>query len=132
VAKQSEQLEMQTLDCLYSLGISSLAEWDVLVFLSRRGASLGNADQIARLLGYPSKTVGSALDKLESHQLIQRSKSSKGVRLYQVAPAEPHLVPESCFQQLIGLARKRSGRLLIVKLLRHNEGFQIVAKGESG
>lgn len=124
-------VSMTIRECLESLGISSLGDWDVLVFLHRRRASLASAEQIARLVGYSSKVVGAALDKLESQKIIRRSRSSQGVRLYQFVPSETHLAAGSCFQQIMSLAENRSGRLQVVKVLRENSGLQIVASGET-
>jgi|SRR5438309_3863123 DNA-binding MarR family transcriptional regulator len=119
--------EIPIKECLKSLGVSLLSEWDVLMFLYRHQFSLASAEQIGRLLGYPSKTVGDALDRLESHRLVERSRSSQGVRLYVLS--EAHLASESCFRQLISLAGTRSGRLMLVKHLRRSVGLHIAAKG---
>ena len=54
---QGKSLDFQIQECLTRLGIASPVEWDVLAFVYRHQASLTNADQIARMLGYPS-TVG--------------------------------------------------------------------------
>lgn len=112
------------LECLKTLGISSLCEWDVLVFVSRRGASLVGADHISRLLGWPSESVGTALNKLESQKLIRCSRSFRGLRLYESAASVPDLLPERCFRQLIHLAGNRRGRLLLIDALRQEAGMQ--------
>lgn len=117
-------------ECLNILGISLLCDWDVLVFLYRHQTSLASAEQIGRLLGYPSTAVGDALDRLESQGLVQRSRSSQGVRLYRLIPSETHLAPESCFRLLMSLAESRTGRLLLVKHLRQSIGMHIAAKGK--
>jgi hypothetical protein len=102
---------------LKSLGISLLSEWDVLVFLYRRGTSLTSAAQIAHLLGYNRTAVTAALDRLGSLELIHRSRGSQGVRLYRYsAPPDPSR--DSCIKNLMGLAVKRSGRLLLLKYLQ--------------
>jgi hypothetical protein len=108
-----------------------LSDWDVLIFLYKHHASLTSAEHIARLIGYPSKTVGIALERLESRQMVQRSRPSQGVRLYQVAFLEQHLAPGSCFRQLIGFAENRSGRLLLVKHLRQSAALPVVMKGNT-
>jgi hypothetical protein len=105
-------------ECLKNLGLSLLGDWDVLVFLYRHQASLASAEQIARLLGHSSKAVGAALERLESQKLIQRSRSSQGVRFYQFVFQKPNQAPECFFRQLMSFADSRSGRLLIVKHLR--------------
>src|SRR5262245_2673615 len=39
---------------LHTLGVASLCQWDVLVFLYRHQTTLLGAADLARLLGYPS------------------------------------------------------------------------------
>jgi len=68
---------------LSTLGIVHLAEWDVLVFICRHGVSLASAEKIASLLGYTKAVVGSTLESLTTKGLVQRSRNSHGVRLYQ-------------------------------------------------
>jgi MarR family len=115
---QETNLDFQIQECLTSLGISSPVEWDVLAFVYRHQASLANADQIARMLGYPRTVVGDALDHLDSLKLIRRSRASQGVRLYQFVSSEPDPPSHSCFQQLIKLAENPAGRWLLIKKLR--------------
>lgn len=101
---------------LETLGFSLLSEWDVLAFLYRHGTSLTSAAQMAHLLGDNKAAVGAALDRLESLGLIQRSRGSQGVRLYRISvPADP--LRYSCFIELMNLAEKREGRLLLLKHL---------------
>lgn len=108
---QEKSLDFQIQECLTRLDISSPVEWDVLAFVYRHQASLANADQIARMLGYPSTVVGDALDHLESLKLIRRSRVSQGVRLYQFVSSEADPSSQSCFQQLITLAENPAVRL---------------------
>lgn len=122
--------EHQVSECLNYLGISSLGDWDVLVFLYRHQASLASAEQIGRLLGYARKAVGDSLERLESHRLVQRSRSSQGVRLYELALSEAILAPDSCFRLLIGLTGNRAGRLSLIKHLRNSVGSHLAAKGK--
>jgi hypothetical protein len=94
------------------LQISTLTEWDVLVFLHRHGTILVKAEQIALLVGYDKDSVGKALDSLVSFGLVQRSRSSQGVRFYRFD------VPlNSSFQQstegLLKLSEERNGRLMV-------------------
>ena len=101
---------------LEMLGISVLCEWDVLVFLHRHGASLTTAGQIASLLGYGKAAVAAALERLESIGLAQRSRSSRGIRLYRFElPADSR---HACFLELMNLTEQRSGRLLLATILR--------------
>ena len=92
-----EWAETQAKECLHKAGLSLLCEWDVLVFLYRHHASLASAEQIARLIGYPSFAVGKALEKLEAQGLIWRSRSSQGVRFYQFVFSEDRLLASDCF-----------------------------------
>ena len=125
---KGKSLDIPVAECLKTLGISLLVEWDVLIFLHRHQFSLASAEQIARLLGYPSTVVGDALDKLESLNLVQRSRSSQGVRLYRSVFSEVHISPKSCFQQLMSLAENRTGRLLLVKNLQRRVGLYLAVK----
>jgi hypothetical protein len=127
--EQEKSLDFLVQECLESLGISLLGDWDVLVFLYRHQVSVASTEQIARLLGYPANVVGDALDTLESLRLVQRSRDSQGVRLYQFVFSEVHLPPESCLRQLLTLAENRTGRLLLAKKLRQRVGSHLVGKG---
>ena len=101
---------------LKNLGISTLSEWDVLTFLHRHGTSLTSAAEIALLLGGNKAGVSAALDRLASLGLIQRSRGSQGVRLYQISvPTDPSCY--SCLMELMSLADNRDGRLLLLKHL---------------
>ena len=81
---RGKPLESTVQTCLDSMGISLLSQWDVLAFVYRHGASLASSDQIAHLIGYESTVVRAALDRLESENLIERSRPSKGVRFYRI------------------------------------------------
>src|SRR6202049_3361208 len=75
---------------LKTLGIEALCHWDVLVFQYRHQSSLVSAEDIARFLGYATAEVVAALDSAESSGLVERSRVSQGVRLYQLTrPADP-------------------------------------------
>ncbi len=102
---------------LTTLGIESLSQWDVLVFLYRHQASLVSAEHIARLLGYATGEVVAALDRLEFLGLVARSRVSQGVRLYQyTAPAAPRR--GDALDGLTTMADSRSGRLFLAKKFR--------------
>lgn len=105
--------------CLDSMGIARLSEWDVLAFVYRHGASLASSDQIARLIGYESTVVRAALDLLESQNLIERSRPSKGVRFYRIL-ASTDAGRQRCLQQIVSLSETRIGRLLLAKRLQPN------------
>jgi hypothetical protein len=103
-------------ELLRTLDISSLSEWDVLTFLYRHHTSLTSAADIAVLLGGNKVEVDASLDRLASVGLIQRSRGSQGVRLYQISvPVDP--LRCSSFIELMGLAKSRDGRLLLLKHL---------------
>jgi hypothetical protein len=101
---------------LKALGISQLSEWDALAFLYRHGTSLIGAAQIAQLLGGNQAEVSAALNRLETLGLLQRSRGSGGIRLYRFSvPKDPFCY--SCLVELMSLAEKRTGRLLLLKHL---------------
>jgi hypothetical protein len=102
---------------LQTLGITSLCQWDVLIFLYRHQTSLLGADFIARLLGYANDPVVDALNRLEFLGLVERSRVSQIVRLYQftVAPDPPR---GDAWAQLLALAGDRAGRVHLSKRLR--------------
>jgi hypothetical protein len=104
-------------ESLQALGVALLSEWDTLAFLYHHAASLGTAAQIARLIGYDKAEIGVALSRLEALGLMQRSRVSEGIRIYQFsAPPEPSR--RSCFLELMSLTQNRTGRLLLLKHLK--------------
>src|SRR5262245_52628749 len=105
---------------LNTLGVESLCQWDVLVFLYRHQTSLVGADYLARLLGYTTDPVIAALDSLESLGLVERSRVSQGARLYLfTTPVGPPRL--EAFQRLLQLAGDRAGRLLLSDQLRRGD-----------
>jgi hypothetical protein len=105
---------------LKTLGITSLCQWDVLVFLYRHQASLVGADFIARLLGYGSDPVVAALDVLEFLELVERSRVSQIVRLYQFTmPSGPQ--GRDAWERLLVLASHHAGRVRLSKKLRDGD-----------
>jgi DNA-binding transcriptional ArsR family regulator len=105
---------------LVTLGIEHLAEWDVLSFIYSHGASLASAEKIAALLGYSKPEVGSALDSLTAKGLVERSRNSRGVRLYRFIGAGPNDSLQLALEELMRIAEDRQGRLLLSKHLRKN------------
>ena len=99
-----------------SIPISLLSEWDVLYFLYRHGTSLASAEQMAHLVGYGKNAVGGALDALVNVGVVQRSRSSQGIRLYRFADLDAPDKRES-LEHLLKLSENRSGRLLIARNL---------------
>jgi DNA-binding MarR family transcriptional regulator len=98
-----------------TLGIRSIAEWDVLAFLHRHGTSLASAELISGLLGYPRAIVGSALDSLTSAGLVERSRRDLGVRVYRLALREVSDALRHSLRELMTIAKDRQGRLLLVR-----------------
>src|ERR1700724_2337029 len=111
--------ELPVQRCLDSMGISLLSDWDVLAFVYRHGAILASADQMARFIGYESTVVTAALGRLESENLIERSRRSDGVRFYRIV-ASTDAGRQRCLQQIISLSETRIGRLLLAKQLKPN------------
>jgi hypothetical protein len=102
---------------LTTLGITSLCQWDVLVFLYRHQTSLVGADFIARLLGYASDPVVDALEVLEHLGLVARSRVSQIVCLYQLT-VPPNPPRGEAWARLLALARHRAGRVRLSTRLR--------------
>ena len=106
---------------LITLGIEHLAEWDVLSFIHSHGASLCTAEKISSLVGYSRLEVGSALESLTAKGLVERSRNSRGVRLYRFIGAGPNDSLQLALEELLKIAEDRQGRLLLSKhLLRRN------------
>jgi hypothetical protein len=105
---------------LQTLGVKSLCQWDVLVFLYRHQTSLFDPEYFARLLGYKAAAVVTALDALRSLGLLACSRVSEGVRLYQfTAPTVP---PRGhAFDQLLALVGDRGGRVMLSNLVRKGD-----------
>src|SRR3989441_1726398 len=111
---QDNQPDLQVEGWLKILGIESLCQWDVLVFLYRHQPSLVSAEDIARFLGYATAEVVAALDSLESSGLVERSRVCQGVRLYQVtASADPAL--RDALERLMTLDDNHTVRLLLAR-----------------
>jgi DNA-binding MarR family transcriptional regulator len=105
------------------LQISTVTEWDVLVFLHRHGTILVKAETIALLVGYDKDSVGKALDNLVSLGLVRRSRSSQGVRFYRFEL-------NSATEQLIKLSAERAGRLIVTRrLVVRAQRIQAPARG---
>jgi predicted transcriptional regulator len=98
------------------LQISTLTEWDVLVFLYRHGTILVKTEQIAQLVGYDNDSVGKALDGLVSLGLARRSRSSQGVRFYHFDVPRNSSFQQST-EELLNLSEERDGRLIVTRRL---------------
>src|SRR6266478_5885537 len=109
---QDNQPDLQVEGWLKTLGIESLCQWDMLVFLDRHPSILVSTDHIALLVGYAIAEVVAALDSLESSGFVERSRVSQGVRLYQlIAPADPTL--RDALERLMTPAGSHTVRLLL-------------------
>jgi DNA-binding MarR family transcriptional regulator len=118
---QHEQPSDAELDALLkTLGITSLCQWDVLVFLYHHQTSLLGANLIAHLLGYASEPVVAALDALAFLGLVERSRVSQVARLYQfTVPSDPQR--RDAWLALLPMASHRAGRVHLAQHLRAGE-----------
>ena len=100
---------------IQTLGIHQMCQWDVLVFLHRHRTTLLSADQIARFTCYGTGSVIAALDHLEAKGLVERSRLSRGVRLYQLTAMDNPRGP--AFDELLRLTGSRTGRVGLMEKL---------------
>jgi hypothetical protein len=127
MAQNPPPLDPEVAGWLSTLGVTSLCQWDVLVFLYRHQTTLLGAADLARLLGYPSNSIVVALDSLEALELVARSRVSQGARMYQFSI--PLGSPRGeVFARLQALADHRPGRVRVAQQLRldrtHGETLQ--------
>jgi DNA-binding MarR family transcriptional regulator len=114
---RENKLEVSVQNCLEGLGIFLLIELDVLAFVFRRGVTLASADDIAELIGHEPVIVSGALDRLERHKLIERTKPSRGARFYRIL-AQADSERKRCLQHFASLLESRNGRLLLARELK--------------
>jgi DNA-binding MarR family transcriptional regulator len=117
IIERDHGLESSLQSCVESVGVSLLCDWDVFAFVYRHATILTSADQIARLVGYESGVVGGALDRLERQKLIERSRLSRGVRIYRALTSKD-VERERCLRELVILSESRAGRLELAKRLK--------------
>ncbi len=103
---------------LNTWGISSLDEWDLLIFLNRHRTSLTTVEQISRLLGYEVPVIITALDKMEKTGLVRRSRSSQGVRFYHFGEVIDSS-KQDFFEFLLKLLQEPEVRSLMVRTIVH-------------
>jgi hypothetical protein len=121
-------VDTEVVGWLETLGITTLCQWDLLIFLYRHQTSLFGADYLACLSGYATELVVSTMASLESLEVVGRSRISQGARYYQfVVPSSPPR--REAFERLLELASHRAGRLRLSRQLRRNgcspaEGLQ--------
>ena len=108
-----------------TLAIDEMCQWDVLVFLHHRRTTLLSAEQIARFMRYGTAPVVTALDRLESLSMVERSRLSQGARLYRLIGLDGPRA--DAFRELMVLTDSRSGRLAMAeKLLNPGSNAKIV------
>ena len=111
---QDNEPDLQVEGWLKTLGIESLCQWDVLVFLDRHPSILASNEHIAGLLSYATAEVVAALDRLECSGLVERSRVSQGVRLYQLTAPADHTRSDA-LERLKTLADSQTVRLLLAR-----------------
>ena len=117
---QANETDVQVEGWLKTLGIGSLCQWDMLVFLQRHPSLLIGTENIPFFLGYAMAEAVAALDSLDSLGLVERSRVSQGVRLYEVtASADP--ARRDALGRLMTLADSRTARLLLARRLRGSD-----------
>ena len=117
---QQEMPDTEVVAWLKTQGIASLCQWDLLVFFYRHQSSLVGTDDLARLLGYATEAVLTALGDLEAEGLIGRSRVSQGARMYQLTvPADSPC--SGAFARLLALSIPPAGRLRLAKQLRRDD-----------
>ena len=121
---QDTEPDVQVEGWLKTLGIESLFQWDVLVFLYRHQSSLVSTGHIARLLGYATGQASAALDSLKSSGLVEFSRVSvsQGVRLYQVT-ASADSGRRDALERLMTLPDSHTVRLLLARRLPGSDRF---------
>jgi hypothetical protein len=113
---QVNQPDVEVEGWLKTLGIESLCQWDMLVFLDRHPSILDSDEHIARFVGYATAEVVAALDSLESSGLVECSRFSQGVRLYQMTgPVDP--TRRNALERLMTVVDSHTVRLLLVRRL---------------
>ena len=117
---QDDEPDVEIAGWLKTLGIASLCQWDMLVFLQRHPSLLIGAEIISFFLGYAMAEAVAALDSLNSLGLVERSRDSQGVRLYEVtASADP--ARRDALERLMTIADSRRARLLLARGLRSSD-----------
>jgi len=94
------------------LGVQTLAEWDVLIFLNRHPFSLFGADTIPSLAGYSGDLSSVALSSLERLGLIKRFRADPNHDVCTPATLEP--ARKMALNYLMNLAGDRIVRLALI------------------
>ena len=102
---------------LKTLGIDTICQWDVVIFLHRHRTTLLDAENLARLMRYKAAPIVVALESLETLGLVERSRLSQGARLYQLTRLEG---PRGgALAELLTLSETRTGRLKVAERLNN-------------
>jgi hypothetical protein len=101
---------------LETLDISAIAEWDVLVFLSRHGTIIASAAHMVGLIGYSQSAIEAALHKLTLAGLCERSRRADGIGLYKFTPLDMP-ARQDCLEELMKMADQREGRSQLIQAL---------------
>jgi DNA-binding MarR family transcriptional regulator len=117
---QDNQPDLQVEGWLKTLGIESLCQWDVLVFLYRHQSTLVRVEHIARFLGYATAEAAAVPDSLESSGLVERSRVSQGVCLYQLT-AQADRTRRDALERLMSLADSHAVRQLLGRRQRGSD-----------
>ena len=105
---------------LEAMGVESLCQWDVIVFLNRHQTILMSPEQLARRMGYQTAIILGTLDSLAAHGFVRLSSGSSSARLYQsTTPTDPP--QQEALRQLLALGNDRPGCLLLREYLRRRD-----------
>ena len=117
---------------LETIGVESLCQWDVIVFLNRHQTILMSPEQLARRMGYPTATILGTLDSLAAHGFVRLFSGSSDARLYEsTTPTEPS--QHEALGQLLVLADDCPDCLLLREYLRRRDrraGAALVHDGQ--
>jgi len=95
------------------LGVQTIEEWDVLVFLNRHPFSLFRAGTMPSLAGYSSGLSSEALSSLERLGLVKRFRANLNEDVYKLtSPDEP--ARKLALNYLMNLAEERTVRLAFI------------------
>ena len=120
MAKNYDGPDVQVEGWLKTLGVESLCQWDMLVFLNRHPSILVSTENIVSFLGYATAEVVAALDSLESSGLVERSRVAQGVRLYEVTLAT-NPARRDAVERLMTLADGHTVRPLLARRRRGSD-----------
>ena len=112
-----EDLEYAAIErWLEMLGVQTLVEWDVLVFLNRHPFSLFRADTMPSLAGYNSDSSSAAMSSLERLGLVKRLRADFNQDVY-TATVLSDPARKLAMSYLMNLAEDRSVRLALMRRL---------------